>query len=143
MSPKQQVIAVEGLSETYKALKAIGVPAKEIKLAAKQGADLVANSARAIVPTRSGALLRSIKSVSTLRGAFVRAGSNTVPYSNPIHWGWFYDKNNFIQKNIKPNPFLTRAVSYKRDDVVKVFEKNIKKLISEQEIAQNAKRTRK
>jgi hypothetical protein len=143
LSPKQQAISVEGLSETVKALKVIGVPAKEIKAAAKQGADLVANSARAIAPRRSGALIRSIKSASTLKGAFVRAGNAAVPYSNPIHWGWFFDKKNRVKKNIKPNPFFVKALGYRRDDVIEMFEKNMKKLIREQETAQNIKRTQK
>jgi HK97 gp10 family phage protein len=143
LSPKQQAIAVEGLNETVRALKAIGVPAKEIKAASKQAADLVANSARAIAPNRTGALSRSIKSAALLKGAVVRAGNNSVPYSNPIHWGWFFDKKNNHKRNIKPQPFFVKALGYRRQDIIDTFEKNMKKLIHTEEAKQKTIRTHK
>ena len=143
MSAKSEAIKLEGLNETVKALKAIGLPLKEIKAAAKESAEMVANSARAIAPRRSGKLIRSIKGAALVKGAVVRAGGPTVPYSNPIHWGWFFDRKNGHRRNIKPNPFFVRALGFKREDVFKAFEQQMKKLIQEQTVIQNQKRTQK
>ena len=137
MSANQGAIRVEGLNESVRALKRIGTPLAEIKEAAKESADLVANSARGIAPSRTGRLRASIKSAVLLKGAVVRAGGARVPYSNPIHWGWFYDRNNNHARNIKPNPFFVRALGYRRKDIIESYERNMKKLIQEQELKQN------
>lgn len=108
-----------------------------IKEASRESADLVANSARAIAPTRTGALRASIKATVLQKGAVVRAGGTRVPYSNPIHWGWFYDRKNNHRRNIKPNPFFVRALGYRRKDVIEAFQRNMSKLIREQEQLQN------
>lgn len=122
-------IKVEGLSDVLKALKAIGVPAAEVSAASQQAADIVASSARTFVPVRSGALRSTIRSKKQARKVLVSAGNNTkVPYANAIHWGWFYDRNNFVQKNIMPNPFFSRALGVTRQEVYKTYFDNINKL---------------
>jgi hypothetical protein len=71
----------------------------------------------------------------------IRAGLKKVPYANPIHWGWFYDRNNFITKNIKPNPFMARALEYNRDDILKKYAEEMAKLIAKYEPPASVKRT--
>jgi hypothetical protein len=122
-------LQVKGLSEAVKALRAIGAPASEIKQAGLESAKLVAVEGRRQAPSRTGNLIRSIRSYATLKGAGVRAGNAKVPYANPIHWGWFYDKNNFIEKNIKPNPFFSRALGYKREEIEATYTENMNKLL--------------
>ena len=123
-------LKVKGYKQAIKALQAIGVPAAEIKAAGSQAGDLVANQARALAPVRSGALRNSIRVSKALNRVSVSAGNNTrVPYANPIHWGWFYDKRNFITKNIKPNPFMARALGYNRDEILTKYASEMKKLI--------------
>jgi hypothetical protein len=137
LSRKSETVAVEGLNETVKALQAIGVPNATIKPAALEAAELVASESRSQAPRRTGRLISSIKAAAQLRGAVVRAGGNAAPYSNPIHWGWFYDRRNNHARNIKPNPFMVRALGYKREDVIQAFEHNMKKLIELEENKQN------
>jgi len=127
--PGQDGIKVEGLGDALRALKAIGVPTAEVSAASQEAADIVAASARGLVPTRSGALRATIRSKKQARKVLVSAGNNTkVPYANVIHWGWFYDRNNFIQKNILPNPFFSRALGITRNEVYKAYFMNINKL---------------
>jgi hypothetical protein len=122
-------IKVEGLSDVLRALKTIGVPTAEVSAASQQAADIVASSARTFVPVRSGALRNTIRSKKQARKVLVSAGNNTkVPYANVIHWGWFYDRNNFVQKNIMPNPFFSRALGVTRQEVYKTYFDNINKL---------------
>lgn len=124
-------IKVENLSQIIKALQAIGTPTAEISAAAQQAGELVASTARTIVPVRSGALRNTIRAKKQARKVLVSAGNNTrVPYANPIHWGWFYDRNNFVYKNIMPNPFFAKALGLKREQVYKTYFENMNKLFN-------------
>jgi len=122
-------IRVENLNTLIKGLQAVGTPTAEIGEAARQAGEIVASEARNLVPVRSGRLRSTIKSKRQARRAIVSAGNNgKVPYAGPIHFGWFYDKNNFVQKNIMPNPFFARALGIKREEVYKTYFENINKL---------------
>jgi hypothetical protein len=124
-------IKVDGLNQALRALKAIGTPTAEVQAASQQAADIVANMSRSLVPVRSGRLRATIKSKKQARKVLVSAGNNkSVPYANPIHWGWFYDRNNFVKKNILPNPFFSKALGLTRNEVYKTYFENINKLFN-------------
>jgi len=136
MAVQPNGVKVQGLKQVNKALKAIGAPRDEIKAAGKQAGEIVANEARGLAPVRSGKLRNSIEVKANPNGSVsVTAGNNRsgkagVPYANPIHWGWFYDKNNFIKKNIKPNPFFNKALGYTRQQVLDTYFRNMDLLIT-------------
>ena len=112
-------------------LKQVGVPTAEVSAASQQAAEIVAKSARTLVPVRSGRLRASIRSKKQARKVLVSAGNNgSVPYANPIHWGWFYDKENFIKKNILPNPFFSKALGLTREQVYRTYFDNINKMFN-------------
>jgi hypothetical protein len=124
-------IKVQGLQEALKALKAIGTPTAEVSAAAQQAGEIVASMSRSLVPVRSGKLRATIKSKKQARKVLVSAGNNTtVPYANPIHWGWYYDKNNFVKKNIMPNPFFAKALGLTRQEVYENYFNSINKLFN-------------
>ena len=123
-------IKVQGLNQALRALKAIGTPIAEVQAASKEAADIVANMSRSLVPVKSGRLRTTIKSQRQARKALVKAGSKGVPYANPIHWGWFYDRNNFVKKNILPNPFFSKALGLTRKQVYETYFMNINKLFN-------------
>jgi HK97 gp10 family phage protein len=116
-------IKVAGLKQAIKALQAIGVPAAEIKAAGSEAGELVAGQARSLAPVRTGALRNSIRVSKTLNRVSVSAGNNkSVPYANPIHWGWF-------KRNIKPQPFFVKALGITRDEVYRNYYRSLDKLI--------------
>ena len=127
----QPGVKVKNLREINKALEAIGVPKEAVKDAGKQSGELVAAEARSLVPVRTGNLRNSIRVGATARGKItVLAGNNrtsksAVPYSNPIHWGWF-------KKHIKPQPFFVRALGYTRSEIYDNYFKQMEKLIIEE-----------
>jgi HK97 gp10 family phage protein len=122
-------IKVVGLNEAIRALRAIGVPSAEIGLASQEAGELVASRARSLVPVRTGALRDTIKAKKIARKVVVSAGNNTrVPYANPIHFGWNYDKKNLQPKNIRPRPFFSNALTSTRSQVYQIFFDNIEKL---------------
>jgi hypothetical protein len=129
----EQAIQVDGLAELFRALKAIGTPVEEIKAANKESGELVARTARNIVPVQSGALRKTIRVANVSTNVKIRAGSARVPYANPIHWGWFRDRKRGFNRNILPNPFMSKALGYTRDEVVANYVANIQKLIKKHE----------
>ena len=127
--PSDAGVKVTNLREVNKALKAIGVPNDAIKAAGKESGQLVANEAKTLVPVRTGKLRNSIRVGATARGRItVSAGNNrstksAVPYANPIHWGWF-------KRNIKPQPFFSRALGYTRGEIYDNYFNQLEKLIA-------------
>jgi HK97 gp10 family phage protein len=119
-------IKIAGYKQAIRALQAIGVPAAEIKAAGSEAGNLVANQARALAPVRSGALRNSIRVSKALNKVSVSAGNNgSVPYANPIHWGWF-------KRNIKPQPFFIKALGITRDEVYRNYYRSLDTLIARQ-----------
>ena len=119
-------IKVKGYKEAIRALQAIGVPVAEIKAAGSEAGELVANQARSLAPVRSGALRNSIRVSKALNRVSVSAGNNrSVPYANPIHWGWF-------RRNIRPQPFFVTALGITRDEVYRNYYRSLDKLIQSQ-----------
>jgi HK97 gp10 family phage protein len=117
-------IKVAGYKQAIKALQAIGVPVAEIKAAGSEAGELVAGQARALAPVRSGALRNSIRVSKSLNRVSVSAGNNkSVPYANPIHWGWF-------KRNIRPQPFFVKALGITRDEVYQNYYRSLDKLIA-------------
>jgi HK97 gp10 family phage protein len=117
-------IKVAGLKQAIKALQAIGVPTAEIQAAGSEAGEWVAGQARALAPVRTGALRNSIRVSKSLNRVSVSAGNNkSVPYANPIHWGWF-------KRNIKPQPFFVKALGITRDEVYQNYYRSLDKLIA-------------
>jgi hypothetical protein len=124
-------IKVKGYKASIKSLQAIGVPNAEIKAAGSAAGELVAAEARSLVPVRSGALRQSIRVSKALGKVEIKAGNeNRIPYANPIHWGWIYDKDNFVRKNIKPSPFFSASLKKKREEVYKKYYAEMDRLIA-------------
>ena len=123
-------IKVVGLNQAIRSLRAIGVPSSEIGGASQEAGQIVANRARSLVPVRTGALRATIQARKIARKVVVSAGNNNrVPYANPIHFGWNYDKVNLQAKNIRPRPFFSNAIRDTRTQVYQVFFSNIDKLL--------------
>lgn len=115
-------IRVRGLNEAVRALKLVGVPAKEIAQAGYEAGQIVADEARTLVPVKTGALKSSIRVAKQQRAIIVRAGGARVPYANPIHWGWF-------RRGIKPNPFFSKALKLNIDEIYTRYFKNLNDLV--------------
>jgi len=129
----EEAIRLDGLNQLFSALKALGAPVEAIEEANKAAAVPVMRTAKNIAPVRTGALRNTVRIGPAKTNVRIRAGLKRVPYANPIHWGWFYDKNNFITKNIRPNPFMSRALGYNRDEILMNYVKSMKKLIDKYE----------
>lgn len=127
----QSRIQISGLSEAVAGLKAMGAE-KELKDLNFRVGNIVVKEAKELVPVRSGNLRDSIRASKTARQVVVIAGRDPfIPYANPINWGWFYDREYFIQKNIMPTQYMNKAAAKVRsrigqfymEDLIKIYEK--------------------
>jgi hypothetical protein len=107
-------IEVEGLRELRKALKAAGESYSDLKEAGLEAADMVASTARTLVPHLTGALEATIRPAGQAKGAVVRAGKGSAPYAGVQHFGW-------PGHNIAPHPFLYEAADQRAADVEELY----------------------
>ena len=120
-----QVVKTEilGLREVQRDLNKLGDDTKnEMKDTHKEAAEVVVMGAKRLVPFRTGALAESIRALATKSSGRVRAGSASVPYAGPIHFGW-------PARAITPNPFIYDAIDARRDDIRELYEERIDELI--------------
>lgn len=129
----EQAIQIDGLSECFRALKAVGTPVEAIKAANRNAGELVARTARNTANFKGGigALRKTIRVANVTTNVKIRAGNAKTPYANPIHWGWFRDKKRGFNRNILPNPFMAKALGYTREEITTNYVRNIQKLINE------------
>ena len=138
-------IKVEGLAPLQKQLKALGADKAELIALNVEAAETLANAFKPDIPqyrgtqgagtsTRylyksPGSLAKSLRIAKTQAGAQVTLGNARVVYANPIHWGWFEDAN-FVEKNIKPNPFILRASHRKYSSIIAKYDAGLDRLIA-------------
>lgn len=126
-------VRLDGVRATAEWLNIMGTPDKALKAANNEAANIVSQYAKrnAVFKNSTGRLVRSIRPSSTVTTAIVRAGNASVPYAGPIHWGWLYDKQYQIYKNITPNPFLAKALGYNRDIILATYKEQVDKLAAQ------------
>lgn len=123
-------IKVEGLKETIKDLQALGVEKQKFVDINLEAAEILMSAARPLIPVRTGKLAGSMRASKTVQYAQVSLGRAKIPYAGPIHYGWFYDRNNFIKKNIQPNPFLSKALRQNYDEIIKRYNESVQKVLN-------------
>jgi len=123
-------IKVEGLQQTIKQLQALGTDRSEIQNANFEAAQTLINQARPLVPVRTGRLRSSLRAARATNYATARAGLNSVPYANPIHWGWFRDKKTGVNRNVLPQPFFSKALGYTKQEIIDNYNRNMQQLLN-------------
>lgn len=117
---------VVGLRETQRRLRKMDREAtKKLRVANKEAAEVVKDEAKVQVPVRSGKLQRSVGVKASQTSAAVKAGTkSTVPYGNPVHWGW----QRRPQGGSNPKTmFLWRAVRDTHDEFVEAYDEAMDK----------------
>ena len=112
-----------GLREVQRDLRKLGDDTKtELKDTHKAAAEIVVLGAKRLVPYRTGRLADSIRALATNTSGRVRAGSASVPYAGPIHFGW-------PARRIAPQPFIYDAMDARVDEIRGLYDKRIEELI--------------
>lgn len=118
----QPVVQVRGARELRRTLKAAGDDLGDLKAVHQAVGNMVVGVARGITPTRTGALAGSIRAQRLATGVGLRAGSGSIPYAGPIHWGW-------PAHNIAANPFLVNAAQSSESEWVALYESEVERIL--------------
>ena len=118
-------VEVKGLDPLVKGLRRAGDKdaLRAIRLANKDGAEIVAEEAKAEVPHLSGKLGKSIRANATPKAGKVVAGKAAVPYAGVIHFGW-------PAHSIKPQPFIYEAMDKRSEEVFAAYAKQIETVVN-------------
>jgi hypothetical protein len=116
-------VELEGAARLRRTLKAAGVSVQDLKAAHREIAERVVTEAQRRAPVRTGRLKASLRPVGTSASAIVRGGARSVPYANPVHWGW-------RRRNIRANPFVQEAAEDLRDEIYDEYMQAIEKIIA-------------
>jgi hypothetical protein len=124
-SPQRQMTTyrfeIEGEQDVRQALRKVEAELNDLKQANQDASQIVLAAARGRAPRRSGALAASGRATPQDRQASV---SFSVPYANPIHWGW-------RARNIKPQPFAISAAEATQPVWLRKYEVNIVRILRE------------
>jgi hypothetical protein len=110
---------IQGDKELEKALRQAASDLTELKQANSDTSQIVTAAARGRAPRRTGRLAASGSPSRDAKGA---GTTFTVPYANPIHWGW-------RARRIKPQPFAQTAAEATQPSWLKKYEDNIQDII--------------
>lgn len=131
------VVRIEGAKELSRAFRDAGGSVKELSGAYRTIArQLVPPAQREAPRGPSGRLAASTKGLGQRTRAVLSAGSRSVPYAGPIHFGnpsvktYPARKTNPARRSgtlgvIRPNPWLYRTADARRDEVAQAFEDNV------------------
>ena len=110
------------MRELRRSLKAAGISLQDLKDAHNEVAQLVVRAAAPAAPRRTGALVASTRGTGQAAAAVVRAGRASVPYANPIHWGW-------PARHIKKQPWLYDAAEASQEQWTGLYLSALQKII--------------
>lgn len=96
------VIQVDGAKQLRKQAKAAEVDLALLKDTHKDIANQIAGWSRPLAPTLTGRLVSTTRAAGSNTASTVRVGTKSVPYANPIHWGW-------KKRGIEANEWLLKA----------------------------------
>jgi hypothetical protein len=125
MAQPRATVQVEGARALRRQLKAAGVDMADLKRAHEAVGNLVANASRPKVPTgETRRLVGSLRAARAVGSATVRAGSASVPYARPIHWGW-------PARGIRPQRFLWDTAKATEDQWLDVYWREIDQILAQ------------
>lgn len=129
-------VHVHGADELRRTLRKSGVDLAQLKQANRAAAASILPISIAAAPVGTptplhwarqhtpGTLKSSLRVGATQKAGIIRAGRKSIPYAGPIHFGW-------RARNIKPNPWITRAVEANEPVWVRVYMEHINDVIDQ------------
>jgi hypothetical protein len=121
---KGSSVVVANLNSFQRNLKKLGLKTQDLSGATTRIRSLVVPPAISGAPVKTGRLRSTVKSRKYPNKVEVQAGNNTtVPYANPVHWGW-------QARNIPPNNWIEKVRDDKFFAVVEIFKEETQKLIN-------------
>ena len=116
-------IQVRGLKEVRKALRDVDKTlGPELRKGLNEVADIVLDSARPLVPTRSGKARASLKAGSTETAVQIKAGGSKAPYWAWLDFGGRTGRNKSVRRPfVMGGRFIYPTLRRRRDDIEDKF----------------------
>ncbi len=127
-------IKISGARELRRDLRRAGAKASDLSKPNRKLAQTFIPPAAGKAPYRTGRLAASVKGTGTTTKAILIAGSISVPYAGPIHYGWPSRPNparGWRGGPISPQPFLTEVVSERYGEIVDAYQRAMDDLCRE------------
>lgn len=128
-----KAIQVRGLRELRAALRDVDKTlGPELRKGLNEVAEVVLDTARPLVPTRSGKARASLKAGSTEKAVQIKAGGTKAPY-----WGWLDFGGKVGRSKSVRRPFITEgrfiypSLRKRRDDIEEKFYEVIDRVTKE------------
>lgn len=122
-------VSVEGLSELNKQLRKAGADLTDLKKLNQKAVDTVlpyVNSAVPIGTENPGALLASVRGSATGAGAYIRAGSRSVPYAGVQEYGY----SSSGAKKMDGQEYMHSALQAAESEWVDIYFDELTKIIT-------------
>jgi len=113
---------ITGDKEVERALRQTAEELGELRQARSDTSQIVTAAARGRAPRRTGRLAASGRAGADDKSA---GTTFTVPYANPIHWGW-------PARKIPPQPFALSAAEATQPIWISRYEDNIQRIIQKE-----------
>lgn len=124
MASRDAGIRVEGASRLRRTLRAAGRDLGNLKAAHAKAAKIAETAAASAAPVLTGSLKGSLRSSGTGTAGIIRAGTKSVPYAAPIHWGW-------AARGIDPQPFISEGAQASEPVWLRVFEADLEDILDQ------------
>lgn len=133
--PSGMRVEVEGVKGLARALRKAGdEESRQFLLDAnKEAAQTVERAAKPLIPRMSGKLADSLRSAGNAKGGVVMLGKARVPYTGPLHFGWFAARTwgrTVARRPIKPGLWLFDAMDRRRGEVEDIYYKRLDELLA-------------
>lgn len=131
MAVAANAIRIEGLRELQAGLRKMdGQSQKQLRLVFNEAAQIVADTAGARVPTRTGRARASLGAKSGQREATVKGGSGAAPYYPWLDFGGRVGRNRSVSRPfLKEGRYIYAAFRDRRATIQKAIEDGVEKLI--------------
>jgi hypothetical protein len=123
--PIVQVLGMSALRRDIMRLDKEGMPRAMIE-AGMLVSEPVANTVRAVLPSKSGALRGSVRVAKIRTGAAIRVGNARVSYTGPVEFGGYPGERPFIRDGRYIFPTARRMAS----SLVPAYEREIQRIIN-------------
>ena len=117
------IVTLQGGRRLRQELKAGGVDLANLKNVHMEAARTVTGVAKPATPKRTGRLAGSVRPGATQTAGIIRAGKQSVPYAQPIHWGW-------PARNIPAQPWLVDAAHDTEPQWVEHYWRELDRVLS-------------
>lgn len=122
-------VSVEGLTELNKQLRKAGADLSDLKALNREAVNTVLPYVNSMVPVGiedPGALLASVRGSATGAGAYIRAGSRSVPYAGVVEYGY----SSSGAKDMAGREYMHKALTAAEPEWIDIYFEKLETIIA-------------